>query len=82
MNRHSFIRGAALAVATVGIATVTVFSAGSAWAIDSGSAAPGSPPPPPTGGDGQHQPGEPCGNGGRYAWEYSGHYGGWILVCK
>lgn len=74
-------RRIALTIAAVTVAASTVFSAATASAT--GSADWLFRPPPPTGGDGQHQPGEPCGEGRAYAWEYDTHYGwGWILICR
>lgn len=77
-------RRIALTIAALGVAAFTVGAPIAAASPGSGSAQPGQQAPPkPEGGDGEHEPGEPCGNQGHYEWHYETHYGwGWQLDCK
>lgn len=81
----------AMAIATIAVAALTAWAPGAAASPGSGSGGGQGPgpleqiPPKPEGGDGEHEPGEPCKFGnepGHYAWKYETHYGwGWQLMC-
>ncbi|MET8798034.1 hypothetical protein ABZV91_16560 [Nocardia sp. NPDC004568] len=85
MRQRGFSLFALAALTALVLGGAVAPMAAAAPAVDTGSAGlgiPNPPPPPPEGGDGQHQPGEPCENGGHYEWVYNERFGSWYLVCQ